>query len=76
MATKVSRRVYRYHWKNNPVRAEWRGRLVRIIHVYKSGGSVLIESLDGARRMVTSRRALRRVPHADSNSRNMLQEGR
>lgn len=53
--------IYIYAWKNNPVRARWYGRRVRIVHVYKAAFSVLIETLNDPRRMmVTSRRALRK----------------
>lgn len=56
-------RVYAWgagpHGAPNPVRAAWKGRRCRVLAA-GAMGSVLIERDDGAR-MVTSRRAVRRV---------------
>lgn len=48
-----------YAWGNNPVRASLRGMRCRIV-VTGRMGSALVEMADG-RRVVTSRRAVRRV---------------
>lgn len=52
---------YFYAWKNNEVRAALVWRPCRVV-ARGSLGAVLIEFEDG-RRMVTSRRTLRRVHH-------------
>lgn len=51
------RRVMRYRWGNNPRRAELQHRHC-VILAHGAHRSVLIEFLDNAERVVTSRRAL------------------
>jgi len=51
--------THRYAWGNNPARATLKGHACRILVVGRMA-SVLIETDDG-RRVVTSRRALRRM---------------
>lgn len=51
--------LYRYRWQNNPVRARWKGRIVRVLRRFAMQ-SVLIEDVETGEKMCTSRRALRK----------------
>jgi hypothetical protein len=53
-------RLYQYFWKNNPTRAAWRGRVVRLVAL-GAMNSALIEDAETGARMVTHRRAIRRL---------------
>ena len=55
--------LFYYHWKNNPIRAAWRGRVVRLICVGPLNAA-LIEDAENGARMVTNRRAIRRLRSA------------
>jgi hypothetical protein len=52
--------VYRFHWANNPRRAELKGREC-IVEASGRLGTVLVRFLDTGERVTTSRRALRRL---------------
>ena len=52
--------LFIYAWGNNPVRARWRGRLVRLI-ASGARNTVMVEDAETGERMTTSRRALRRA---------------
>ena len=53
-------KIYKYYWGNNPVRAGFRGRLCVLLAV---GGfnSALVEFIDTGERLLTDRRAIRRI---------------
>jgi hypothetical protein len=53
-------RLYQYYWKNNPTRAAWRGRVVRLVAV-GALNSALVEDAETGARIVTHRRAIRRL---------------
>lgn len=63
--------IYRYHWGNNPTRARLKGRKCIILSVGKMG-SVLVEFLDDLYKVITSRRALRKL---NENNRNRSRSG-
>lgn len=52
--------IYSYFWKNNPTREAWHGRPVYLI-VSGAMNSVVIEDCQTGARMVTHRRAIRRL---------------
>jgi hypothetical protein len=52
--------LYYYFWKNNPTRMAWRGRVVRLVCVGPLNAA-LIEDAETGARMVTNRRAIRRL---------------
>ena len=52
--------LYKYHWGNNPVRRQLKGRACMILASGKMG-SCLIAMADTGERIITSRRAVRRV---------------
>lgn len=54
-------KVYYYFWKNNPVRAAWHGRAVRLVCQCKPMNSILIEDIETGRCLVTSLNAIRRT---------------
>lgn len=53
-------RLYQYFWKNNPTRAAWRGRVVYLVCLGPLNAA-LIEDVKTGARMVTHRRAIRRL---------------
>lgn len=55
--------LYHYYWKNNPTRAAWHGRVVRLVCVGPLNAA-LIEDAENGARMVTNRRAIRRLRSA------------
>ena len=59
----TERAVYVYAWGNNERRAKLKGRRCVVI-ARGAMASVLVEFVDDGERVVTSRRALRRVPPA------------
>ena len=53
--------IYKYHWGNNPVRRQLKGRACEVLASGRMG-SILISMADTGERVITSRRAVRRVP--------------
>ena len=61
----MTEQLYRYHWGNNPVRAWWKGRIVRLV-ASGARNTVMVEDVETGEQMTTSRRALRRVEASTS----------
>ncbi len=59
-----------YGWKNNERRADLFGKRCRIVEVGSSMNSVLVEFEDGTR-LVTSRRAIRKVGKSYGETRTL-----
>ena len=52
--------LYRYAWGNNPERARWKGRTVKVVAA-GAMNTVLVLDVATGETMTTSRRALRRL---------------